>query len=143
MPGRVLGIDYGSKRIGLAVSDPTRLIARGIGTLSNDESFMDRLREIITKEEVTLIVVGMPYSDDGGRGQQALEVEAFIERLKHQTALEIETWDESFSSVRAQRVFIDMGMKKKKRRQKARVDTMAARIMLQEYLDAHRTSAGG
>lgn len=133
--GRVLALDYGAKRIGVAVSDPTRLIARGVATLPNDAGFFDALSAIVTKEEVTHIVVGMPYSLDGGKGTKALEVERFIEKLKRHTSLPVATWDESFSSVRAQRTFIETGMKKKKRQQKARVDTMAARLMLQEYLD--------
>lgn len=139
MPGRVLGIDYGSRRIGIAVSDPTRLLARGVGTFPNDSRFMERLNEIIAREEVTLIVVGMPFDQRGEKGTKALEVDEFIKRLKQHTSVKIDTWDESFSSVRAQQTFIDMGMKKKFRRQKSRVDVMAARIMLQEYLDAHQT----
>jgi len=133
--GRILALDYGTKRIGVAVSDPTRLIARGVATLPNDGALFDALSAILTHEEVTYIVVGMPYSLDGGKGKKALEVERFIERLKRHTSLPVATWDESFTSVRAQHTFIETGMKKKKRRQKARVDTMAARLMLQDYLD--------
>lgn len=135
--GRILGIDYGTRRIGVAVSDPTQLIARGVATVPNDKRVMEHLTRIIASEEVVAIVVGMPYSADGGKGQKAREVEAFIERLKKHTRLEVLTWDESYSSVQAQRTLIDIGMKKKKRRDKARVDTMAARVILQEYLD-HR-----
>ena len=138
--GRILGIDYGTKRIGVAVSDPTQLIARGVGTLPNDRHLLEQLDRIIAQEEVVAIVVGMPYSADGGKGQKAREVEAFIERVKSHTGLDVATWDESFSSVQAQRTFLDIGMKKKKRREKARVDTMAARLMLQEYLDYRKQS---
>lgn len=139
--GRILGIDYGTKRIGVAVSDPTQLIARGVATLPNDRRIMERLAEIIAKEEVTAIVVGMPYSSDGGKGQKAREVEAFIGRLRNVKGVDVTTWDESYSSVRAHRLLIDIGMKKKKRQEKARVDTMAARVMLQEYLDHRKESA--
>ncbi len=139
--GRILGIDYGTRRIGVAVSDPTQLIARGVATLPNDERMMEQLMAIITREEVVAIVVGMPYSADGGKGQKAREVEAFIERLKKHTRLDVTTWDESYSSVQAHRVLIEIGIGKKKRREKERVDTMAARLMLQEYLDHRKESA--
>jgi putative Holliday junction resolvase len=134
-PGRILGIDYGTKRIGVAVSDPTLLLARGVTTLDNNEQVFGKLLEIVKKEEAVRIVVGMPYSADGGKGKKALEVEEFVEHLKQRTTVAIETWDESYSSVKAHQAFIDIGMKKKKRQQKHRVDEMAARLMLQEYLD--------
>ena len=134
-PGRILSIDYGTKRIGIATSDPTRLIAQGITTLENGGRLFEKLLEIIDNEEIVRIVVGMPYSSDGGKGKKALEVEQFINQLKGHTAIEIDTWDESYSSVNAHRSFIEIGMKKRKRQQKHRVDEMAARLMLQEYLD--------
>ncbi len=136
-PGRILGIDYGTKRIGVAMSDPTRLIAQGITTLDNNIKTVEKLLEIVKREEVVRIIVGMPYTADGGKGKKALEVEEFIQQLKQHTMIEIDTWDESYSSVNAHQAFIDIGMKKKKRQQKARVDEMAARLMLQEYLDSH------
>jgi len=133
--GRILGIDYGSKRIGVAVSDPLRVIAQGIGTLENDHRVIGRISSIIKEQDVALVVVGMPYSSDGGKGAKALEVDQFIQRIKESVSTGVETWDESYTSVNAQRAFIDGGMKRKQRRQKARVDEMAARLMLQEYLD--------
>jgi putative Holliday junction resolvase len=134
-PGRVLGIDYGAKRVGVAASDPTRLIAQGVATFENDGRLFERLADVVKTQEVTLIVVGMPYAADGGKSAKAIEVEQFIERLGKHATIDITTWDESYSSVNAQRAFIDTGMKKKKRQQKARVDEMAARLMLQEFLD--------
>jgi putative Holliday junction resolvase len=134
-PGRVLGVDYGAKRVGVAASDPTRLIAQGVATFDNDGRLFDRLVEVMRTQEVTLIVVGIPFAPDGGKSAKASEVEQFIERLRKHTTTTITTWDESFSSVNAQRAFIDAGMKKRKRQQKARVDEMAARLMLQDFLD--------
>ena len=134
-PGRILSIDYGTKRIGIAMSDPTRLIAQGVATLLNDDNFFGKLLEIVKKEEVVRIVVGMPYNQAVGKGKKELEIEEFIRQLKMRTTIEIDTWDESYSSVNAHEAFIAIGMKKKKRQQKARVDEMAARLMLQEYLD--------
>lgn len=136
-PGRVLSIDYGTKRVGIAISDPMRIIAQGVTTLGNDETLIEELSTLARQQEVSRIVIGMPYSDDGGKGAKAMEVERFIERLKTAIDLPIDTWDESYSSVNAHRVFVQTGMKKKKRQEKKRVDEMAARLMLQEYLD-HR-----
>ena len=138
-PGRILSIDYGEKRVGVAMSDVTRLIAQGVATLKNDEDLFENLVQIIRKEEIVRIIVGMPYTGNGGKGKKALEVEEFIKQLKQHTSIDIDTWDESYSSVNAHRAFIDIGMKKKKRQQKYRVDEMAARLMLQEYLDDAKT----
>ena len=137
--GRILGIDYGSKRIGIAISDPTQLIAQGVTTLMNSEKAVQQIVDLAKTEEVVRIVVGMPYSADGGKGKKAMEVDEFIKSLKQLTTTAIDTWDESFSSVNAHSAFVEIGMKRKKRQQKFRVDEMAARLMLQEYLDNHRS----
>jgi len=137
--GRLLGIDYGTKRVGVALSDPLGVIAGGAGTLANDAVLLGRLAEMVRGEQVVRVVVGMPYALDGGKGAKAVEVEAFIEELRKHVSVGIDTWDESFTSVDAHRAFIDTGMKRKKRRQKPRVDEMAARLMLQEYLNHHNT----
>lgn len=139
-PGRVLGIDYGSRRVGLALSDPLRVIAQGAGTLDNDAALIDRLAALIAEQGITLIIVGMPYAANGGKGAKAVEIDRFIDRLKRSVHVAVETWDESYSSVAAHRVFIEGGMKRKKRQEKSRVDEMAARILLQEFLEnyAHR-----
>ena len=135
--GRILGIDYGSKRVGVAVSDPLRVIAQGVGTLDNDAMLMHRLGEIIQERSVVLVVVGIPYAADGGTGAKAKEVEQFIAELRRVVSLNIETWDESYSSLNARRAFIEGGMKRKKRQEKRRIDEMAARLLLQEYLENH------
>jgi putative Holliday junction resolvase len=134
-PGRILAIDYGTKRVGVATSDPTQMIAQGITTLENDKDLLDKLCTIIHNQEAVRVVVGMPYSADGGKGVKALEVEQFIEKFRSLITVQIDTWDESYSSVNAHRVFVETGMKRKKRQEKRRVDEMAARLMLQEYLD--------
>ncbi len=137
--GRVMGIDYGSKRVGVAVSDPLGIIAGGAGTLANDGALLDRLATMVREQDVARVVVGMPYAPDGGTGAKGAEVEAFIGELRRHVGVAIDTWDESFSSVEAHRTFVETGMKRKKRRQKQRVDEMAARLMLQEYLNHHDT----
>ncbi|MBI5473606.1 MAG: Holliday junction resolvase RuvX, partial [Ignavibacteriae bacterium] len=119
----------------IAISDPTQLIANGVATILNSEKAVGQIADLAQKEEVVRIVVGMPYSADGGKGKKAMEVDEFIALLKTVTPTEIDTWDESYSSVQAHAAFVQIGMKKKKRQQKYRVDEMAARLMLQEYLD--------
>jgi putative Holliday junction resolvase len=121
------------------------MIAVGVTTLKNDERLFDELRTLVREHEVVRVLVGMPYSEDGGKGSKALEVEQFILSLKKAVDLQIDTWDESYSSVNAHRVFVETGMKRKKRQQKKRVDEMAARLTLQEYLDHHsnRSSHSG
>lgn len=132
--GRILGIDYGSVRIGLALTDPMRILASGAGTVDNDALAPETIATIAGHEGVTLIVVGMPYAPDGGKGEKAQEVDRFIERLRLLVRVPIETWDESFTSVNAQRALRESGARKKLRREKHRVDEMAARLLLQEYL---------
>ncbi len=136
-PGRVLAIDYGAKRVGVAVSDPMRVIPREVGTLENDGQLVRRVGDIAREEGAVLIVVGMPYAPDGGKGETARAVDAFIGMLRQAIPLPVETWDESYTSQDARRAFIAGGMKRKQRRQKERVDAMAARLLLQDYLENH------
>jgi putative Holliday junction resolvase len=143
--GRILGIDYGSKRVGMAISDPTGIIAQGLPTLANDPHLLERIAAIARAENARLLVVGMPYAPDGGPGAKGREISLFIDNLRATVALPVETWDESHSSRNAQEAFIAGGMKRKQRRLSRAgglVDQMAARLMLQEYLDSdhHRRS---
>jgi putative Holliday junction resolvase len=133
--GRVLGIDYGSVRIGLAVTDPLRILASGAGTVENDGMAEQRIAGLVAAQNIRLIVVGMPYAPDGGKGEKAKEIDRFVERLRELVQVPIETWDESFTSVTAQKVLRDAGARKKQRRERHRIDEMAARLLLQEYLD--------
>jgi putative Holliday junction resolvase len=135
-PGRVMGIDYGSRRVGIAVSDPLRIITRGLGALDNVPGLIESIAAKVREEQVVLIVVGMPFAPDGGPGAKGEEVGRFIEALRAQVTVPVGIWDESFTTVDARRAFIDGGMKKRKRQQKGRVDEMAARVLLQEYLES-------
>jgi putative Holliday junction resolvase len=138
---RVLGIDYGTVRIGLSLSDPLGIIAQPFQTLSNDRSLWEDLRAVIADQHVTLIVVGMPLNLKGQQGEIALEVEKFIERLKKETSAGVVTWDERFTSSIAHQTLLDMGTKKSERRKnKGRVDSMAAAVMLQSFLDSTKRS---
>jgi len=135
-PGRILAIDYGTKRIGLALSDPMHILASGAGTLANDGELFERIVALVRSHDVTLVVVGMPYAPDGGRGQKAREVGTFIDRLRAALEIPVTTWDESFSSVNARGAMREGGMKRKQRQEKGRVDEMAARLLLQEYMES-------
>jgi putative holliday junction resolvase len=141
-PGRILALDYGTKRVGVAISDPLRILASGVGTWPNDGALLHRLSQFVSDEVVTLIVVGMPYAPDGGKGTKAKEVDAFIARLAGVVQVPITTWDESYTSVEAHAAFRDGGMKKKQRRDRSAVDTMAARILLHQFLDAQPSRKG-
>jgi len=133
---RILGIDYGSVRVGLSISDPLGLIAQPIEAFKNDESLFTRLGQITVRENVVLIVVGMPLNLKGQIAQKAEEVQKFIERLKEELNIEIATWDERFTTTIAGKTMLAMGTKKKERQKKdGRIDSMAAAIMLQGYID--------
>jgi putative Holliday junction resolvase len=135
-PGRLLAIDYGARKVGLALSDPSRIIAKGAGTLENNRGLLQAIARIVAEQNVQRIIVGMPYAANGRKGWKAEEVDRFIEALRGVTTVPIESWDESFSSAEARRVFIEGGMKRKKRQQKWRIDEMAARLLLEDYMTA-------
>jgi len=135
---RILGIDYGARRIGIAISDPLKMISQSIGTVKNDCALFDQIQKMLEQYNVGLIIVGMPYNLKGACGKKALEVGRFISELKKRFAIDVIEWDERFTSTIAHQTMIDMGMKKKQRQQKARVDEIAASLILQSYLDVQR-----
>lgn len=136
---RILGLDYGTERIGVAVSDPLLTIAQGIGTFQNSSRFFTDLRQLIERYDVGLIVVGMPLHRSGERSQMAHEVEGFIEKLKKATGLEVVPWDERYTSIMAQQTMLAMGMKKKQRQSKSKVDEIASALILQSFLDRRKS----
>ena len=138
--GRILGIDYGSRRIGLALSDPMGIIASGIGTLENDADLLARIRQIVEENEVGRIVIGMPLTLRGEAGDAAAMVTSFVERLREILDVKIETLDERFTSSIAEQAIRDMGVGRKKRRDKAKVDEIAAVVLLQDYLSSGASS---
>ncbi len=138
---RILGIDYGSKRIGLSTSDPLGILATPYGALKNDSGIWSQLRAIVKKEAIGSIVVGMPLTLRGERGEKAKEVENFIERLKVETELEVFWRDERFTTSMAQHTLNQMNTKKKSRNAKdGTLDSMSAAILLQDYLDSRKNS---
>ena len=138
---RVLGIDYGSQRIGVSQSDPLGIIAQPRVTLKNNSSVWEELKAIVQTENVRLIVVGMPLNLKGQKARKAEEVQGFINRLREETSVEVITWDERFTTSIAQRTLIEMGTKKKDRRSnKQNIDAMAASLILQSFLDSTKNS---
>jgi putative Holliday junction resolvase len=136
---RILGIDYGSKRIGLAISDPNETMAQPLATIErkDDNSSVRKIDEIIKKHSIDKIVIGLPVSMSGEIGPQARSVLDFIDHLKKQIDIQIETWDERLSTSMAQRALLDA--KTKRSRRKEVIDKIAAAIILQGYLDSKRT----
>ena len=133
---RILGVDYGSQRVGLSLSDPLGVIARPIEPLKNDPLLLPALQQLSAREHVRLVVIGMPFNLKGQLAQKADEVQIFIAALKEQLGLEVITWDERFTTTIAQQTMLAMGTKKMERRKKdGRIDSMAAAIILQGYLD--------
>ena len=132
---RVLALDHGTKRIGVAVSDETRTIAQPLEFIPAEPfaGFLDRLKQLIREQEVGLILIGLPRNMDGSYGPAAEKVEIFVAALKDAIAVPIKTWDERLTSAQANRVLIQGGARRAKRKEK--VDQTAAAILLQSYLD--------
>ena len=138
---RILGIDFGDKRIGLSISDPLGIIATPYGTLQNDATVWSRLKEIVTREDIALVVIGMPVTLRGEKREKARQVDAFAGTLKFHTGLDVLPWDERFTTSIAEQTLLDMNTKKKHRNAKnGTLDSMAAAIILQSYLDSKKKS---
>jgi putative holliday junction resolvase len=135
---RFLGLDVGEVRIGIAVSDETGLIARGLTTLERVswKQDLETLKALIEENQVGHIVVGRPLNLSGSQGVQADRVAAFVERLRAVTPIEISLWDERLSSSAAEKVLLEGGVQRGKRKQI--IDKLAAVIILQGFLD-HRS----
>lgn len=127
---KTLGIDYGEKQIGLAVSDETMTLAREFGILSPKE-FWNALKHIIDEHQISQIVIGWPLNMDGEETAKTREVESFKLKVEKETKLPVEVTDERLSSVMAQSI---SGQKKD-------LDSLAAEIILQSYLDKNKTSS--
>ena len=132
---RILSIDYGGKRTGLAVTDPLQIIATGLETIESRE-LIPWLKKYLLKEEVELIIIGLPKNWDETDTHGTPLVEAAIKKIKKEFPLmPLKTVDERYSSKMAKDAMLEMGMKKKDRRVKGNVDVIAATIILQEYLN--------
>ncbi|KPK80056.1 MAG: hypothetical protein AMS25_10365 [Gemmatimonas sp. SM23_52] len=141
--GRVLGLDYGERRIGVAISDPSRTIAQPLPTIRRRRGRRPpyaKIIETVVEWDVQRIVVGLPIEMNGAEEESAQAVRRFAEGLQRRAGLPVEYWDERLSSVRAQRELAQLDLPAAARREKERVDAMAATLILQSYLDAQRKS---
>ena len=134
---RLLAIDYGTKRIGLAKSDPLRLFAQPVGTFDR-ESLFRAVRELLENGDVEKVIVGYPLSENGEKNAMTRVVDSFIAELGEAfPAIPIETFDEHSSSSRARSILVSSGISRKKRGEKGRIDSAAACVMLTAYLENH------
>lgn len=133
---RILSIDYGKKRTGLAVTDPLKLIAGGLATVSTSELF-NYLQDYIKKEQVEKVIIGKPLQTNGEPSENLNRVQQFVNRWnKAIPQIPIEYYDERFTSVLAHRAIMDSGIGKKARQNKALVDEISATILLQDYMES-------
>ncbi len=136
MNGRILAVDPGDKRIGLAISDPTQTIANPLMVINHVARAVDaaQIAQIAVDHEVTRIIVGCPYDMDGQSGPQARKSERLADAIRTQTDLPVELWDESGSTQEARIARISMGVKRSKRA--GHLDDLAATLILQNYLNS-------
>ena len=135
---RILAIDYGLARIGLAMSDPTGILAQAYGVLSrrNDILAVQDIADVVSKESVDVIVVGHPITLKGERGDRAIAAEEFAAAIRDKTGKDVLMHDERLTTRQAERVLIEGDVRRQKRKQV--IDAMAATLLLQSYLDARR-----
>lgn len=134
---RILGLDYGRRRIGLAVSDEEAILARPLETLQRTHALERDLRIIVQQADdlhAERIVVGLPLNMDGSKGEMAVEVEDFVRQLRDVSGLDVTVWDERLSSAEAERVLLEGDVKRRDRKRLR--DKLAATLILQGYLDS-------
>jgi putative Holliday junction resolvase len=129
---RILAIDHGTKRLGLALSDELGVTAQPLPFVEADR--LERVVEIVRERQVARIVIGLPRNMDGTYGPAADAVRQFADRVRAIVSVPIETWDERLTTVQAERVLIEGDVRRAKRKEKR--DSMAAQLLLQSYLDA-------
>jgi putative Holliday junction resolvase len=137
--GRTLALDFGDRRIGIALSDPLGVSARPLLTLQRTswKRDLERIRALAVEHEVRRIVVGLPLDMDGGRGERVRITEVFMRRVQGATGLPVIPWDERLTTVQAERVLIEGDVRRERRREV--IDQVAAVILLNTYLEAQRT----
>lgn len=134
--GRIMGIDYGRKRTGVAVTDPLQIIAGNLATVPT-HTLMQFIKDYIAREQVDRIVIGQPTQLNGQPSESMKYITPFVNRLRKELPeMPVVMYDERFTSTIAHQAMIDGGMKKSDRRDKARVDAIAATIILNDYLQS-------
>lgn len=132
---RIMAIDYGAKRVGIAVTDPLNIFAVPLVTLNNDSKLLQKIKEIITDKSVVKIVLGYPLKESGEKSSSTELVEEFLEKLKKAVNLEVVLVDERYSSEIAKERILASVPSRKKRRDKKAVDMRAAAVILEDYLN--------
>jgi putative Holliday junction resolvase len=135
---RILGVDFGNKRTGLAISDETGAVAQPVGYVVGGA---DEVARVATERGASKIVVGLPRRLDGTSSEQTETTQRFIAALKRATAIPVESWDERLTTAQAERVLLEGNVRRAKRKEKR--DQLAATILLQSYLDAQSENCGG
>ena len=132
---RILALDHGTRRIGVALSDELQMIAQPVEYIPAEpfDGFLKRLQLLLQEKEVELILVGLPRNMDGTYGPAAAKVQDFVSALKQAVTIPIKTWDERLTTVQANRFLMAGNVRREKRKEK--VDKIAATILLQSYLD--------
>jgi putative Holliday junction resolvase len=135
---RILALDHGTKRIGVAVSDETKTIAQPLEYIPAEPfaDFLTRLKQLLVEKEIDLVLIGLPRNMDGTYGPAAQKVQAFVAVLRGAITVPIKMWDERLTSSQANKILIQGGVRRDQRKEK--VDKMAAAILLQSYLDSGR-----
>ena len=140
---RIVAVDYGTKRVGVALADPLRLFAQPYGTFSQDEA-VARLRMLHAEEGLAVVVVGWPLTEAGEEGAATQRVQQYINRLrKVLPGVALVKWDERYTSELAKERLKEAGGRQKRRADKGRVDAAAAGIILEEYLDYLKDDTSG
>jgi len=137
--GRIIGLDIGDKRIGVAVTDELRITAQPVGTIERlqESTCFKEIAKIVKEYNADYVVAGLPKRLDGSSSPQTEKVEDFIARFKTQTDIPIHTWDERLTTVTAEASLVEANMRRKSRRKV--IDSVAAQIMLQHYLDCNQS----
>ncbi len=131
---RILGIDYGKKRVGIAISDPLKMFATPLITINNDSNFWNNFKEIIEKYNIIHIALGYPLNEDGTKTKLSSIIEEFGKKIENKFKIPIELIDERYSSAIAWEQIIEGVPSKKKRRDKSLIDRNAAAVILSDYL---------
>ena len=133
---RILALDYGTRRVGVAISDELEMIATPLGYLDAQprEKLLDQIAQLVAERGVGLVVVGMPRNMDGSYGPAAEQVREFVEMLEKRLSVPVKTWDERLTTAQAEKLLLQADVSRKKRKKK--VDQIAAAILLQSYLDS-------
>ena len=136
---RILAIDYGTKRIGLAVSDPLGFTAQGLETIlvQNKQKTLEAVAKVCKDYGVGEIVVGFPVNMNGSLGPKARETSEWVEKLQTELNIPVKTWDERLTSMQADRLMIEEGLSRQKQKQQS--DRLAATLILQAYLESQRS----